>query len=166
MLQLISIVMVIYSYFLIRMNLPHLPQLIPTHYNGSGVADGWGSPETLWVLLAAQALTCAVFLLGPYLGMRNPASVHVGSRRLSDFPPAQRTRMLAKLNDLAGYLSIVMNVFFVYMLRQVIHQATQAQPHLSMFWPLGCLLAGTAGIAWYYLRLFRRAARSADDEES
>jgi len=165
MLQLISIVMVIYSYFLIRMNLPHLPRLIPTHYNAGGVADGWGSPETLWVLLVAQALTSGVFLLGPYLGMRNPASVHVGSRRLSDFPPAQRARVLAKLNDLAGYLSLVMNVFFVYMLRQVIHEATQAQPHLNMFLPLAFLLAGTVGVGWYFLRQFRRASGGADEEE-
>ena len=100
MLQLISIVMVVYSYFLIQTSIPKLPRFIPTHFNAAGVADGWGSPETLWILLGAQALTCAVFLAVPYIGLRHPGSVHFGSRRLSDFPPAQRERMLPMLNDL------------------------------------------------------------------
>ena len=33
MLPLISFLMVAYSYFLIRTNLPHLPTRIPTHFN-------------------------------------------------------------------------------------------------------------------------------------
>ena len=57
MLQLVSLMMLIYSYFLIRTNLPNLPARIPTHFNAAGVADGWGSPDTLWVLLGAQACT-------------------------------------------------------------------------------------------------------------
>src|ERR1035441_7749610 len=65
MLQLISIAMVVYSYFLIQTNLPNLPPRIPTHFNAAGVADGWGSPDTLWILLGVQALTCAVFLIMP-----------------------------------------------------------------------------------------------------
>lgn len=87
MLQLISLVMVIYSYFLIQTNLPKLPRRIPTHFNAAGVADGWGSPDTLWVLLGVQALTCVLFLIVPYVGQRFPGAIHVGSRRLSDFPP-------------------------------------------------------------------------------
>ena len=73
MLQLISLVMVVYSYFLIQTNLPKLPRLIPTHFNAAGVADGWGSPDILWVLLGAQALTCAVFLLCPISANDSPA---------------------------------------------------------------------------------------------
>jgi len=67
MLQLISLVMVIYSYFLIQTNISKLPRLIPTHFNAAGVANGWGSPDTLWILLGAQALTTVVFLAVPYL---------------------------------------------------------------------------------------------------
>jgi uncharacterized membrane protein len=159
MLQLISLVMVIYSYFLIRTNLPKLPRSIPTHFNAAGVADGWGSPDTLWVLLGAQALTCAVFLMVPYLGQRNPGAVHFGSRRLSEFPPAQRVRMVAMLNDMAGYMSVVMNLFFVFTLHEIIQAATQAHPHIHMLWPLALLMGGMFGITLYYLGRFRRAAK-------
>jgi len=163
MLQLISLVMVIYSYFLIQTNLPKLPRHIPTHFNAAGVADGWGSPDTLWVLLGAQALTCAVFLAVPYLSQRYPGAVHFGSRRLSDFSPAQRTRMLPMLNNMAGYLSIVMNLFFCFMLHEIIQATAQPMPHIHPLWPMVLLVAGTLGIMLYYLARFRRAAKSEGD---
>ena len=159
MLQLISLVMVVYSYFLIQTNLPKLPRIIPTHFNAAGVADGWGSPDTLWVLLGAQVLTCAVFLIVPYLGQRFPGAIHVGSRRLSDIPPAQQARMVPMLNDMAGYLSIVMNLFFVFVLHEIIQAAAQPTPQIHMRWPLGLLLGGMFGITLYYLWQFLRAAK-------
>ena len=166
MLQLVSIVMVIYSYFLIRTNLPKLPRFIPTHFNAAGVADGWGSPDTLWMLLGAQALTCAFFLIVPYVGQRYPNAIHVGLRRLSDFPAPQRARMVAMLNDLLGYLSIVMNLFFVFMLRGIIQAAVQPIPHLHMLWPMVLLVGGTIGILWYYLGKFRRSAKGEGDGDT
>jgi uncharacterized membrane protein len=162
MLQLISIAMVVYSYFLIQTDLPNLPQRIPTHFNAAGVADGWGSPDTLWVLLGAQALTCAVFLIMPYVGQRFPGAIHLGTRRLSDFSPAQRLRMLPMLNTMAAYLCIVMNLFFVVMLHRVIQAATQPIPHLEVFWPMALLLGGTLGIILYYLAKFSRIAQGED----
>ena len=164
MLQLISIAMVVYSYFLIQSSLPNLPPRIPTHFNAAGVADGWGSPDTLWILLGAQALTSAVFLIMPYVGQRYPGAIHFGTRRLSDFSPAQRVRMLPMLNDLAAYLCIVMNLFFVVMLRRVIQAATQPIPHLDAFWPMALMLGGTIGIIVYYMMKFRRAAQSEDGD--
>jgi uncharacterized membrane protein len=160
--QLISLMMVVYSYFLIRTSLPHLPRVIPTHFNAAGVADGWGSSDTLWFLLGAQALICAVFLMVPYIGQRFPSAVHFGWRRLSDFSPAQRTRLLPILNEMAGYLSIVMNLFFVVMLRRVIQAATQPNPELPMFWPMVLLIGGTIAIMLYYFARFRRAAKGED----
>ena len=159
MLQLISVVFLIYSYFLIQSSIPALPRLIPTHFNAAGVADGWGSPETLWILLGAQALTTTVFLLVPYLGLRRPSMVHFGTRRLSDFSPAQQARIIPMLKDMSGLLSIVANLFFVYILRQIIRAAAQPIPHLPVYGPLVLLVAGTAGISLIYLRMFYRIAQ-------
>jgi uncharacterized membrane protein len=163
MLQLISIAMVVYSYFLIQTNLSNLPARIPTHFNIAGTADGWGSPDTLWILLGAQALTCAVFLIVPYVGQRYPGAIHLGTRRLSDFSPAQRVRMLPMLNTMAGYLCIVMNLFFVVMLYRVIRAAAQPIPHLDILWPMALLLGGTFGIILYYMAKFRHIAEGEDD---
>jgi hypothetical protein len=129
------------------------------------VADGWGSPDTLWFLLGAQALTCAVFLLVPYLSERYPGTVHFGSRHLSDFSPAQRARLVPMLNDMVAYLSIVMNLFFVFMLHAIIRAAAQPIPHLHMLWPLVLLVGGTLGIMLHYLGQFRRAAKDEGDSD-
>lgn len=158
MLKLISLVMVGYSYFLIKTTIPHLPQRIPTHFNAAGIPNGWGSANTLWVLLGAQALTWAIFLTVPYIGQLSPGAVHLGARRLTDFPRAQRQRVLSMLDDMAGYMSMVMNLFFVFVLRRIIQAATQPIPHLHMFWPLALLMAGMFAITLYYLEQFRRAA--------
>jgi len=163
MLQLISLVMVIYSYFLIQTTIPKLPPRIPTHYNAAGMADAWGSPDMLWTLLLAQAVTCGVFLLVPYLGQHFPGTVHFGRRRLSDFSPDQRERILPLLNDMAGWLGIVMNLFFVFMLRQVIQQATASIPHLQAPVPLALAVGGTIVITVYYFGKINKVAKEAGE---
>jgi TRAP-type C4-dicarboxylate transport system permease small subunit len=73
--------------------------------------------------------------------------------------------MVPMLNDMAGYLNIVMNLFFVYMLHEIIHVAAQPIPQLHMFWPLALLMGGMFGIMLYYLGKFRRAAKGEDDSD-
>jgi uncharacterized membrane protein len=159
MLQLISLILVVYSYFLIQTNFPTLPRLIPTHFNAAGMTNAWGSPDVLWMVLGAQALTCAVFLLVPFVSQRNPDSVHFGSTRLNDIPPDQRARAVLVLSDMAGYLNAVMNLFFVFILHETIQAARQPVPHIQVIWPLGILIGSTAGIMQYYAGKFRRLAK-------
>ena len=165
MLQLISLLLLAYSFFLIQTSISHLPPTIPTHFNAAGVANGWGSPNTLWFLLGVQAFACAVLLIVPYVGRQFPGTVHFGSRRLSDFLPAQRPRMLAILNEMAGCLSIVMNLFFVFMLREMIHEAAQPVPHFHPRGMMLFLLVGMPAVLLFYLWKFQRAARSGSSGE-
>jgi uncharacterized membrane protein len=159
MLRLISLVLMLYSYFLIHTSLPKLPPRIPTHFDAAGEANGWGSPDTLWFLLVAQVFTGVVFLTVPYMGRRFPGIVSLGTRRLSDYTPAQQARILPLLHDMMGYLSFLVNMFFVFMLRQIIGAATQPHPRLPMAWPLGLFLSGTLFLSLYYLRRITRTAK-------
>jgi hypothetical protein len=112
--------------------------------------------------LGAQALTCAVFLIVPYLGEKAPSMVHFGRRRLSDFAPAQQARMSAMLKDMAAYMSIVMNVFFVLMLLEVTRAASEPNPRIHPLFPMVLLLGGTFGILLYYTGRFLRVAKGED----
>jgi uncharacterized membrane protein len=159
MLRLISLVLMFYSYFLIRTSLSNLPPCIPTHFDAAGNANGWGSPNTLWFLLIAQVVTGVVFLFVPYMGRRFPGIVNLGTRRLSDYTPAQQARILPLLHDMMAYMSILMNLFFVFMLQGVIHAATQSHPQLPAAWPLGLLLGSSLFITLYYLRRITRTAK-------
>ena len=162
MLRLISLALMVYSYFLVRIRLPELPQRIPTHFNAAGEADGWGSPDVLWTLLGAQVLVCVVFLAVPYLGQLFPGAVNLGCRRLSDYSPEQRLRILPLLHDWMGYMSIVANLFFVAMLHELIHAAEQPHPRLPIGWPLGLLLGGALGLTVCYLIRINRVAKEVD----
>jgi len=156
MLRLASVLMALYSYFLVQTNIGKLPRCIPTHFDAAGKANGWGSPDTLWVLLFAQVLVGLVFLAVPYLGERFPGIVNLGRHRLSDYSPEQQARILPLLQDMAGYMSLLTNLFFVLMLRQVIHAATDPAPHLNMAPPMTILLGGFLVVMLYYMRkIFR-----------
>jgi uncharacterized membrane protein len=160
MLQLISLVLLIFSFFIIQTSLPTLPKIVPTHFNAEGVANAWGSPDIFWVLLGAQALTCVLFLIIPYLGQLSPGAIHVGRRRLNDFPPAQRAHILSMLNDMAAYMNIVMNLFFVLMLAQIVRVAAQPNPRIHPLFPMVLLIGGTLGILLYYTVQFYAVAKS------
>lgn len=166
MLQLISLVLLIYSYFVTRTTIPTLPQRIPVHFNAAGEPNGWGSPEVFWMLLGAQTLCTVLFITAPYLGQLAPGAVHFGRRRLSDFPPAQRPRLLAIMSDMSAYMSIVMNLFFVLMLHEMIRAVREPVPRLHPLFPLGMLIAALVGVVVYYFWKFNAAARNADGMDS
>jgi uncharacterized membrane protein len=149
---LITVCLAFYSFFLIKTNMPRLPARIPTHFNAAGEADGWGSPDALWVLLLVQVLTCSLFLAVPPLARRFPGTVNVGFRKLSDFTPAQRERIMPLLSDMMGYMSVLLSFLFSILLRETIHAALSSHPHISFWWEFGLFLAGTAVTIIYYLR--------------
>ena len=150
--RLITFGLALYSFFLIKTNIPRLPARIPTHFNAAGEADGWGSPDTLWFLLLVQVLTCGLFLVVPLLGRRFPGMVNVGFRRLSDFAPAQRERITLFITDMMGYLAVLLSLVFCILLRGMIHASSSSHPHFAPWWELGLFLAGTAVTAIYYMR--------------
>jgi uncharacterized membrane protein len=150
--RLIAIGLAFYSFFLILTNLPRLPARIPTHFNIAGEVDGWGSPDTLWFLLLAQVLTCGLLLLVPLLARRFPGSVNIGFQKLSDFPPAQRERIIPLFDDMMGYMSVLLSLLFAILLRGTIHAALSSHPHFAPWWVLGFFLACLATTVIYYLR--------------
>jgi hypothetical protein len=154
----VTLALALYSFLLIRANIARLPARIPTHFNATGEANGWGSRDTLWLLPVVQVLTCGLFLAVPLLGRRFPGSINLGTRRLSNFTPEQRERIMPLLSDMMGYMSILLGLLFSVLLRETIHAASSSHPHLSPWWELGVFLSGTAATLIYYLRRINAAA--------
>jgi uncharacterized membrane protein len=153
--RLITLGLALYSFFLIETSIPRLPARIPTHFNAAGEADGWGSPDMLWTLLLAQVATGGLFLLIPLVGRRFPGMVNIGSRKLSDFAPAQRTRIMLLFADMMGYMSVLVSLLLCVLIRGTISAASSSHPHFSPWWELGIFLAGIAATAIYYsVRIF------------
>jgi uncharacterized membrane protein len=149
--RLFTLALAIYSFFLIKTRIPLLPARIPTHFNAAGEANGWGSPDTLWFLLLVQVLICGLLLAMPLIGLRYPGSVHLGRRRLSDFGPEVRERIMPLFTDMMGTMSVLLSLLFSFLLHEIIQAASSSQPHFSPKWELGLFLAGTAVTLIYYL---------------
>ena len=69
------------------------------------------------------------------------------------------------LNDMAGYMSIVINLFFVFMLLEIVRAAAQPIPHIHPVFPLILMVGGTIAILFYYFGQFRRIAKDESDKE-
>ena len=149
--RLITLALAIYSFFLIKTNIPRLPARIPTHFNAAGEANGWGSPDTLWFMLLVQVLTCGLLLAMPLIGRRYPGSVNLGWRRLSDFGPEVRERIMPSFTNMMGTMSVLLGLLFSFLLHEIIQAASSSQPHFSPKWELGLFLAGMAVTLIYYL---------------
>ena len=143
---------VFYSFVLIKTNIAGLPVRIPTHFKMAGEANGWGSPNMLWVTLLLQVVTCSALLTAPVLSRRFPGLAHVGSRRLSDFSPAQQERILPLLTQWMEYLSVLMSLLFAFLLNEIIGAASSSNPHISIGWAIAAFLGGNAAILIYYMR--------------
>ena len=159
--KIVAAALVLYSYFLIQTSLPNLPSRIPVHFNLAGQPNGWGSPNTLWVLLGFQVLVCGVMLLMSAWGRRSPGSVHLGARSLSDFTPEQRELVLPLLDQLGGWMSVITGLFFVFIIRESIRAAGSVSPQFHVGWAAALFIVGMMGVAVYYVRRINRVARAA-----
>jgi hypothetical protein len=151
MFKIVAAILAVYSYFLIQTSLPSLPSRIPIHFNLAGKADGWGSPHTLWVLLIFQVLVACIMLSVSFWSRRFPQSVHLGARRLSDFTPDQRERILPSLERMGGWMSVATSLFFIDIIREAIRAADPSHSQFHLGWAPVLFVASMIGLALYYV---------------
>ena len=146
----ITLALALYSFFLIKTNIPRLPARIPTHFNAAGEANAWGSPDTLWFMLGVQVLMCGLMLAMPLVGRRFPGTVHLGTRNLSDFTPELQERIMPLFTRMMEWMSVLLGLLFSSLLYEIIQTSASTHPHLPK-WELGAFIGGTAVILIYYL---------------
>jgi uncharacterized membrane protein len=155
--KIVALALAAYSYFAIRSAMPRLPARIATHFNWSGEPNSWSSPDMLWILLAVQVFGAALILVIPALGRRAPQLVNLGTRRLSDYSPEARQRIMPLLEDMCGYLAVLFSLLFTVLIRELIRAALSPVTRPS-FWLVGGFLVATAVLLVYYLWRMKRAA--------
>jgi uncharacterized membrane protein len=161
----LALALVLYTAFVIYRVMPQLPERIPTHYNWAGHPTAWGSPDVLWTLLIAQVAGTALILAVPAIGRRAPQLVNLGTRRLSDFPPAAREHIMPLLGDMCGWLAVLYCFLFSLLIRDMIRAGFNPRESPS-FWIVWAFLAATTVVVVYYLRRFYRIARQVASEEA
>ena len=161
----LALALVLYTALVIYRVMPRLPERIPTHYNWAGHPTAWGSPDVLWTMLIAQVAGTALILTVPAIGRRAPQFVNLGTRRLSDFPPAARERIMPLLGDLCGWLAVLYCFLFSLLIRDLIRAGFDPRQSPG-FWVVWAFLAATAAVVIYYLRQFNRIARQVAADEA
>jgi uncharacterized membrane protein len=153
--RVITLGLILYSFFVIESGIHKLPARIPTHFNTAGEADGWGSPNTLWILLLSQVLIGAFFLMIPLLALRFPTSCNIGSVKLSDLSAEQQDRIAPLFTHMMGNMSVLACLLFAVILHGTIQAALPPHPRLAAGWVMGPFLACTAvNIIYYMTRIF------------
>ena len=149
----------LYSLLLVWTNISSLPSRIPTHFDSAGRANGWGPPSTLWLLAAIQVLVCAGFWLMGTVGRHFTGAVHLGSKRLSDFTPAQQERALPLLDEMAAVLSVSFSLLLSYVIYEMIRAAASPSPQISFRWIVVLFVLASAAIAFHDVRLVSAIAK-------
>lgn len=150
--RIVTVVLAVYSFYVIESSLPRLPARIPIHFNLAGEPNGWGASQTLWLLLGFQVLLAMLMLSMPYWGRRFPRSVHFGTRSLDDFTSEQRERVWPLLKQMAGWMAVATSLFFVSLIRESIHAARSSDPHFRLGWAAALFVGIMVGVTIYYVR--------------
>jgi hypothetical protein len=105
------------------------------------------------LLLALQVLIACLILLLHYF----PDAIHLGWRRVRDFPPRQQPRAQALLQDALGLMGLLFALFFAGRIRLTILQAQAADPveaaqraRVTSAWLTGALVIGELLVVLYY----------------
>ena len=126
-----------------------LPERIPTHFNASGQANGWGPPSSLWLLpivaVGVYALISVVALF--------PASFNFPVRSTA----INRPRLEALTLQMIAWLKVELACLFLYIQWSIIESVRSGQGRLSpLIVPL-FLVAVFGNIVFHAVAVFRTA---------
>ena len=153
----VTAAILLHSYFDIWRHMPLIAARTPP-----GSAAAFAISMQLWTAIGIQTVVCVTFLLVPAIARSSPGAVHFGWRRLSDYSPRQRERIMPLLKRMMGILSVLTAVFFGAWIHTCIGNAVDTPrspvPPVQLVWWTAGLVAVSALVTAYYLQRFDQAA--------
>ena len=125
----VSLALVAYSYFEVKADLPSLTAAIPT--DSAAIPVPQAICMDLRFSFAIQLLLVALFLIVGYIV---PESAHFGWWSLGRYTPKQRERILPKLRELIGVLTLLISGYFAAQIHLVIRSARSYGLLLPRVW--------------------------------
>jgi uncharacterized membrane protein len=127
-----------------------LPERIATHFNGEGMANGFGAKSILWVLVGV------VFLIYGVLSAVNFVPRIVSVKR--PLAPEREKVVLAESMAMVGWIKAVVCWMFAYLCLAMVRNGMGLQVGLGA-WFLPVTLVVVFGICGVYLVRILRSAR-------
>jgi hypothetical protein len=130
-----------------------LPERIPTHFDGAGNPNGWGTPT---MLLLLPAIAVSIYLLFTVV-TRFPSAFNYPVRVTTQ----NRLQLQALALDMIAWLKVELICLFTWIQWATIEVARHPQQGLpGMLMPIA-LVAVFATIAWHIVAMFRAAQQAA-----
>jgi hypothetical protein len=147
MTRLLAIGLIAYSYLEIKHNLPQIAERVPNRAVATAIS------LNLWIPLLLEILITGVLLLVPALSRAYPEAVHFGLRRLSDYTPSQRDRIMPILSRMVGLLSVAATVYFGFGIDLQIKAAlVNGRPRPPAPWEIAAFVISFGAITYYYVQ--------------
>jgi uncharacterized membrane protein len=124
-----------------------LPERIATHFNGAGVANGFGARSTLWVVVEIACLLYASLSVINFL----PRKVNL-PRPLD---PAQEKVVWDETTAMVGWVKVEVCWMFAYLCLAMVRNAMGMQVGLGRWFLPVTLIAVFGTMAVYLARIFR-----------
>lgn len=152
-LELIPLLLLVFTLYLALSNYTTLPDTIPTHFNAEGIADDWGSKTTIFFILGLNALIYVLFtVLNIWFAIVNDPRVLINlpAKRKAALSDKQIEALRVTLNRYLFLLKIVMQGLFTYILYIMIEIALERAHSLGVLFFLFilALLAVVALMVW------------------
>ena len=119
-----------------------LPERIATHFNGAGMANGFGARSTLWVLVGIA------FFLYATLLMIDSLSRLVNLKR--PLAPEKEKAVWAETSAMVGWLNVEVCWMFAYICLAMVRNGMGLQVGLGM-WFLPVTLVVVLGTSAFYM---------------
>ena len=141
-------VAMLYGFFLCVINYSTLPASIPIHFNASGVADGWGSKEMIWLL----PFLTVIMVPGMLLLRRWPWISNVPFKITEE----NATYQYGLIVRLLGFLACIVSLLFLTIVYDTIRVANGISPMFLGVWFLPLVVSPILGsLIWYCMAAFR-----------
>lgn len=127
-----------------------LPERIATHFNGEGMANGFGAKSTLWVLVGIAVLLygilSAISLLPRVVNLKRPLA------------PERERVVMAESMAMVGWIKVVVCWMFAYICLAMVRNGMGLQVGVGA-WFLPVTLVVVFGICVVYMVRILRSAR-------
>ena len=133
-LELIPLVLLVFSIYLALSNYAALPDTIPTHFNAQGIADDWGSKNTIFIFPGLNAFIYILFttLNIWFAVVKDPRSlINLPAKWKAALSDTQVEKLRGVLNRYLFLLKIIIQGLTAYILYITIEMAWERTDSLG-----------------------------------
>jgi uncharacterized membrane protein len=144
--ELIALAGLVFSGAVVADFYSRLPERIATHFNGEGVANGFGARSTLWVLVGIAfllyAALSAISLVPRVVNVKRPLA------------PARERVVLAESMAMVGWIKAEMCWMFAYLCLAMVRNGMGLQVGIGAWFLPVTLVVVFGTCAFYLVRIF------------